>query len=150
MHRRTWLKSLEVVLLALVSYPALAASNAANVEVGQARIFLPQSGAKATGSKMTVYNRSDKELIIYRVESDAFNKIMLHQSEFKGGKRVMEPVKQIRIAAHQRLAMTPNTVHVMFMDFVKPLKNGDLISFTLITNQGNVPVIARIAPMHLR
>ncbi|MZI94431.1 copper chaperone PCu(A)C [Vibrio sp. CAIM 722] len=150
MTRCSWLKQISVLLFSLVSMASFAAPTAHQIEVGQAEIFLPQAGAHATGSKMTIYNRSDKPLIINKVVGEEFKQIMLHKTKFEGGKRVMFMVKHLIIGPHQQLAMTPNTAHVMLMGFKHPLKKGELVSLTLMTNQGKVPVIARVAPMHLR
>jgi len=143
--RISWL-----LILATFSYSALAASTVDNVEVKKAEIFLPQVGSSATGSKMTIYNRTDKPLVIEKVQSDAFKKVMLHKTKFVEGKRIMYQVPSLTVPAHQQLALTPNTAHIMVMGFIHPLNKGDLVSLTLITNQGNVPIIARIVPMRLR
>lgn len=143
--RISWL-----LVLSLWSLSLWAKTGSSAVEVGQAVIFLPQANAHATGSKMTIYNRSNEPLVIKKVTSDAFKHIMLHQTKFEGGQRVMYPIKTLTVDPHQKLAMTPNTVHIMLMGFKHPLQRGELIPLILITNQGQVPVVARVAPMYLR
>lgn len=146
--RVRWLLcGLLMVLVSVFSGTALAQS--VDIEVGQAEIFLPQNGASATGSKMTIYNRTDQSLVITKVQGKLFKHIMLHETVFEGGQRVMQPIAQITVKPHQQLALTPNTAHIMLMGLLRPLKQGELVPLTLVTNQGAVNVIARVVPMHL-
>ncbi|SJN54879.1 hypothetical protein VR7878_00970 [Vibrio ruber DSM 16370] len=138
---------LSFMVVTSVTFPA---TSAEKIEVGKAQIFMPQRNASSTGSKMTIYNRSEQPLIIREVTGERFKQVMLHITTYQSGKREMHPVDQITIAAHQRLALTPNTSHIMLMGFTQPLQMGELVSLTLHTNQGLVPVIARVVPMSIR
>jgi len=146
----SWFRtSLSLVLLAF-SLSSFAATSVKDIEVAKAEIFMPQSNSTATGAKMTIYNRSDKPLIISDVTSDRFKHSMLHGTKYVVGKREMYEVQTITVPAHQKLALTPNTTHIMLMGLTQPLQMGELISLSLNTNQGRVTVIARVAAMHLR
>ncbi|SIO92991.1 copper chaperone PCu(A)C [Vibrio spartinae] len=146
----SWCRMGLIFVLMAVTRMVFAATLAENIEVGKAEIFMPQRNASATGSKMTIYNRSDKPLIIREVTGQRFKQIMLHATTYKSGQREMYPVEQITVAAHQKLALTPNTSHIMLMGFTRPLQRGEFVSLILHTNQGLVRVIARVVPMSIR
>lgn len=150
MNYFSWFRTGLALMLTAVSCSTFPATSAKDIDVAKAEIFMPQNNASTTGSKMTIYNRSAKPLIISGVTSDRFKHVMLHTTKYEGGKREMYPVQSITVAAHQKLALTPNTSHIMLMGFTQALKIGELVSLSLHTNQGNVAVIARVAPMHLR
>lgn len=120
------------------------------VEVANAQLFLPKPHVSATGSRMTIYNRSSHKLVIFAVHSQWFSKSMLHQTSFINGQRQMHPVKSISIAPHHQLALTPNTTHLMFMGLKRNLAKGDLIVMTLSTNLGPLKIVAKVVPMQLR
>jgi periplasmic copper chaperone A len=121
-----------------------------DIEVGQAAIFLPQYGASGTGSKMTIYNRSDKPLIIKQIVCDVFDSIMFHTTKFESGQRSMSPVGSLTVAAHHDLVLTPNTTHIMLMGIKRPLQSGEYLTLSLATNQGVLSVIAQVVPMTIR
>ncbi|MCA2018731.1 copper chaperone PCu(A)C [Vibrio tritonius] len=138
-----------VIMLVMMVAPNVVLAQSIHVEVGQAEIFMPQNGASATGSKMTIYNRTDKPLIITKVVGKLFKHTMLHETVFEGGQRVMRPIAELTVKPHQQLVLTPNTAHIMLMGLIRPLKRGELVPLTLVTNQGPVNAIARVVPMHL-
>ncbi|WP_038183716.1 copper chaperone PCu(A)C [Vibrio rhizosphaerae] len=144
-----WRTGLICMLMTVASAPFAAASTG-EIEVGKAEIFMPQRNASGTGSKMTIYNRSDQPLMIRAVTGERFRQVMLHTTTYQSGKREMHPVDHITVAAHQKLALTPNTAHIMLMGFTRPLQMGELVSLILHTNQGSVTVIARVVPMSIR
>ncbi len=146
----SWCRMGLIVMLMSVASVGFAATSAENIEVGKAEIFMPQPNASATGSKMTIYNRSDKPLVIREVTGPRFKQIMLHGTTYKSGQREMYPVDQITVAAHQKQALTPNTSHIMLMGFTRPLQTGEFVSLILHTNQGLVRVIARVVPISIR
>ncbi|WP_059121315.1 copper chaperone PCu(A)C [Vibrio sp. MEBiC08052] len=146
----SWRRAAGIFIFMVVTSVTFAATSAENIEVGKAQIFMPQRHASSTGSKMTIYNRSEQPLMIREVTSQRFQHIMLHTTTYQSGKREMHPVDQITVAAHQKLALTPNTSHIMLMGFTQPLQMGELVSLILHTNQGPVTVIARVVPMSIR
>lgn len=150
MHISSWFRTSLALMCFVVSFNTFAETLVNEIEIAKAEIFMPQNSASATGSKMTIYNRSGNPLIIDDVTSARFKQIMLHATRFEGGKREMYPVQTITVAAHHTLALTPNTSHIMLAGFTQPLQMGDLVNLTLHTNQGELLVIARVVPMHLR
>lgn len=149
-----WFKYGVIALVVFGLSSAMAHEQANNerpkIEVANAQLFLLQPHASATGSRMTIYNRSDRKLVISAVHCQWFSKAMLHQTRFINGQRQMFAVKSISIAAHQQLALTPNTTHLMFMGPKRVIAQGDLIVLTLSTNVGPLKVVAKAVPMHLR
>lgn len=143
-----------VALFSLLSLvPAVNASTPTlqnKVQIDSPVIFQLASGAKGTGSKMTIYNNSDQTLIITGFHINEFDKTMLHSTKYEAGKRVMFMVKDITIPAGKKTALTPNTHHFMMFGPKRTLKLGEFLTMTVDTNQGQFKVIAQVVPRKLK
>ncbi len=139
-----------VGLMAMFTFSAQAIDLSKLVDVQNPVIFQLANGANATGSKMTIYNRSDKDLIIDGFKTDAFKKTMLHDTKYESGKRVMFHVDHITVPAHKQLALTPNTHHFMFMGPQHKIETGEFITLKVHTNQGEFDVLAQVVPRRLK
>ncbi|AMG00217.1 copper chaperone PCu(A)C [Vibrio harveyi] len=120
------------------------------VQIESPVIFQLASGAKGTGSKMTIHNNSDEALVINGFKVDEFDKTMLHGTKYEAGKRKMFMVKSITIPAHKKLALTPNTHHFMMFGPKRELELGEYLTMVVNTNQGDFKVIAQVVPRKLK
>ncbi len=151
MLTRQLLRLLFMATLINVFHPVNAASmQIKGIEVENPVVFMLQPGAKGTGSKMTIYNRTDTDLVIDGFSSDTFAKTMLHSTRYEGGKRVMFHIDKITVPAHKQLALTPNTHHFMLFNPTRPLQIGDFVTLSLHTNQGELTVLAQVEPRQLK
>ncbi|MBR0572644.1 MULTISPECIES: copper chaperone PCu(A)C [Pasteurellaceae] len=124
--------------------------NIPSIEFEKPQIFQVREGAKATGSKMTIHNGSDKDLIITNFKCEGFGETMLHDSKFVNGERKMFMIKKIVISAHTKKVISPNTMHFMMFQPERKFKIGEYLKMTLETNLGTIPVIAEIVPRRLK
>ncbi|MCE0495701.1 copper chaperone PCu(A)C [Vibrio salinus] len=120
------------------------------IDVQNPVVFQLANGANATGSKMTIYNHTDKDLIIDGFTSNDFKRTMLHSTRYESGKRVMFHVDHITVPAHKKLALTPNTHHFMLFNPIHKLKTGEFLTLKVHTNQGEFDVIAQVVPRRLK
>jgi len=120
------------------------------IEVDHPVIFQLSQGAKMTGSKMTIYNNTDNELIIESFNCEGFAKSMMHNTKYESGKRIMFEVQNIQIPAHKKLALTPNKQHLMMGMPQRKFELNEFVKITIMTNQGEFNVIAQIVPKRLK
>lgn len=120
------------------------------VEIENPVIFQLSLGAKATGSRMTIHNNSEQDLIIEGVHSDLFKMSMLHSTKYESGKRIMFEIDKITIPAHKKLALTPNTHHLMMFHPLRKLELNEFLTLTVKTNQGEFKIIAKVVEKQLR
>lgn len=120
------------------------------IEVENPVIFQIAQGSKGTGSKMTIHNNTGKKLVITGLSSERFGMTMLHGAKFEGGKRVMFHVDNITIPADSKLALTPNTHHLMLFNPERSLELGEFLTLHIQTNQGPFDIIARVVPRRLK
>ncbi|SHO55223.1 hypothetical protein VQ7734_00942 [Vibrio quintilis] len=154
MNFKAYLCALMTLLLSLtltsVSTAAEKQTLQQQIEVQNPVIFQLKPGAKGTGSKMTIYNNTDKKLVIDGFSCEGFAMTMLHQSKFEGGQRKMYEVSEISVPAHKKLALTPNTHHLMMFKPQHPLKTGEFLTMKVHTNQGEFKIIAKVVPHRLK
>lgn len=136
----------------LVMSPSYAADNKLQewVEIENPLIFQLAEGAKGTGSRMTIHNNSEQDLIIEGFYSDVFSKTMMHDIKYKSGKRIMFEIKRITIPAHKKLALTPNTRHLMMFGPARKLTLNEFLTLTVKTNQGDFNIIAKVVDKRLK
>lgn len=120
------------------------------IEVKNPVIFQLAEGAKGTGSKMTIYNNSDEDLIIEGFTSDVFKMTMLHGVKYESGKRIMFEIDKVTIVAHKKLALTPNTHHLMMFGPLRKLVLNEFLTLRVKSNQGEFDIIAKVVPRRLK
>lgn len=120
------------------------------IDVENPVVFQLAQGAKGTGSKMTIHNNTDKDLIIEGVSSELFKMTMLHNTKYESGKRVMFEVDKITVGAHKKLALTPNTHHLMLFKPLRKLVLYEFLTLKVKTNQGEFDIIAKVVPRRLK
>ncbi|PWI33277.1 copper chaperone PCu(A)C [Vibrio albus] len=120
------------------------------VDVENPMIFQLAQGANGTGSKMTIHNNTGKKLVITGLSSDVFGMTMLHSTKFESGKRVMFHIDEIAIPADKKLALTPNTHHLMLFNPKRTLELGEFLTLHIQTNQGEFNIIAQVVPRRLK
>jgi copper(I)-binding protein len=97
------------------------------VEDAWARATVP--GQPATGAFMTLKADADSTLI--SVQSPAAKDTQIHQSTMKGDVMSMLPVDEVSLPAGEPVVFDANGYHVMLMDLVKQVKEGDAVPLTL-------------------
>ncbi len=134
-----------------VAYQAVqTVHNIPGIEFEKPQIFQVHKEKQATGSKMTIHNSSDKELVITQFKCQGFARTELHNSRFINGEREMYEIKSITVPAHGKTVISPNRTHFMMFDPERDFAIGEYLKMELQTNLGTIPVIAEIVPRRLK
>jgi len=126
------------------------AKNVPTIEFQNPEIYQVRPGTKMTGSKMTVHNNNDKDLVVTSFSCEAFAKTQLHNVKFENGERIMYEIKEIRVPAHSKYVISTNTTHLMMFKPERKFQLGEFLKITLHTNMGIIPIIAKVVPRHLK
>lgn len=126
-----------VAFTALASLALAAGTAAERVVVEGPYVRLLPPGQPNTGAFMTLRNGDDRDHRLVKAESAAAKVVELHEHVHEGGMMKMRPVKAIEIKARGKTVLEPGGLHVMLIDLVRPLKEGENVSFTLTYEDGS-------------
>lgn len=131
------MKNISLLLASLmVSAGALAAS-ADNVTVQEPYVRLAPPNAPATGAFMVIKNNGDKDVKVVKADNPASKVTELHTHLNDGGVMRMRPVAAIDVKAKGEAVLQPGGLHVMMINLLAPLKEGDLVPITLTFDDGS-------------
>ena len=77
--------------------------------------FLPDIDLPSAGY-LTIHNKSNKDFEIYRVKSNDFRKVELHQSVTKNGRTSMQKLEKLKIPANHEIKLEPSGIHLMLFE----------------------------------
>ena len=121
--------SLVVLLLNLIVHaqPAITASDG----------WIAEPAADGTAAAyLSISNPTMYDIYVVTVTSDAAGKIELRNGD--------KPAKELTVPAYGSLDLTPAGPHLMLMDLKKPLKAGENVMLTLMTDGGITVVIPAV------
>jgi copper(I)-binding protein len=107
----------------------LAASAAAQVTVSEAWVRGTVAGQKATGAFMQLKSAADAALV--EAASPVAKIVEIHEMKMEGGMMKMRAVEKLPLSAGKAVDLKPGGYHVMLMDLVGPLKEGDTVPLKL-------------------
>jgi len=116
-----------IVLAAACLMPAPAAS--AQVTVTDPWVRGTVTGQKATGAFMQLKSATDVALVA--AASPVAKIAEVHQMKMEGGMMKMNAVDRLALPAGEPVDLKPGGYHVMLMDLVKPLNDGDTVPLLL-------------------
>ena len=87
------------------------------------------TGQKASGAFMQLKSPADTALVA--VASPVAKIVEIHEMKMEGGMMKMNAVDRLALPAGKAVDLKPGGYHVMMMDLVKPLKDGDLVPLQL-------------------
>jgi copper(I)-binding protein len=119
------LRSLAVGAAMAVALPALAAE----VSVTDAWVRGTVPGQMTTGAFMQL--RSPVDTALVAVTSPAAKIVEVHEMKMDGGMMKMRAVDKVAIPAGKPVELKPGGYHVMLVDLVAPLKDGDTVPLRL-------------------
>ena len=117
-------------LLLGVSLLGLALQASAQTQVDDAWVRATVAGQQATGAFMTLTASTDSKLL--GVQSPAAKIVQVHQSTMKNDVMSMQPVESVTLPAGKAVSFDPHGYHVMLIDLVAQVKEGDSVPLTLI------------------
>jgi len=87
---------------------------------------------KNTALFMTIINQGDEDDELIGVEGDVSKMIQIHKTVNENGVMKMVHVDKIEIHGHSKVELKPGGYHIMLMGLKRPLKEGEVLKFTLI------------------
>ena len=108
---------------------ALALPAAAQVAVTEPWVRGTVPGQKATGAFMQLKSPTDTALVA--VTSPAAKIAEVHSMKMEGGVMKMNAVDKLAVPAGQAVELKPGGYHVMLVDLVAPLKDGETVPLKL-------------------
>ena len=121
------IRSATLILAAVglaVAHPA-----AAQVTVTNAWVRGTVAGQMATGAFMQLKSPADTALV--GVASPVAKIVEIHEMKMEGNVMKMNAVDKLALPAGKAVDLKPGGYHVMLMDLVKPLKDGDAVPLQL-------------------
>ncbi|WP_339547571.1 copper chaperone PCu(A)C [Pseudomonas sp. RA_35y_Pfl2_P32] len=113
-----------------VSLLGLALQVSAQTQVDDAWVRATVAGQQATGAFMTLTASTDSKLLA--VQSPAAKLVQVHQSTMKNDVMSMQPVESVALPAGKAVSFDPHGYHVMLIDLVAQVQEGDTVPLTLI------------------
>lgn len=146
MKNRT-IAGLCVALVATV----VSATALAQVSVSEpwVRATVPQQ--KATGAFMQLTAAEDAKLV--EVRSPAAKVVEVHEMAMEGNVMKMRAIPALALPAGKPVALKPGGYHVMLIDLVVPVKEGETVPLTLVVEgkdgkRTTVDVAATVRPLN--
>ncbi len=115
--------------LVLAAAFALAPSAAAQVSVTDPWVRGTVAGQKATGAFMQLKSPTDAALV--EVSSPVAKIVEIHEMKMEGGMMKMSAIDKLALPAGKAVELKPGGYHVMLMDLVQPLKEGETVPLKL-------------------
>ena len=107
----------------------------AQTQVEDAWVRATVAGQQATGAFMTVTASSDSKLL--SVQTPVAKIVQIHESTMKNDVMSMQPVDFVALPAGKAVTLDPHSYHVMLIDLVGQVKEGDTVPLTLTVENAN-------------
>ncbi len=132
-------KSTSIFLCLFLCISSLQSNGAeSTINISHAWVQEAPPNADVLAGYMELQNQSSQTLILVGARSDNFKSIMLHQTIHKAGMTHMNHNARIEISAGSTLQFLPGGYHLMLMNPVKPIRQGDQVQITLEFQSGVV------------
>ena len=103
-------------------------------------------GAKVAGAFLEIRADAGVEDKLIAVRSPAAATIEIHDHVSEGGVMKMRRLEALPIKGAQTIVLKPGGLHVMLIDLKAPLKEGDVVAFTLVFEKaGTLEIEAPVA-----
>ncbi len=93
-------------------------------------------GARALAGYLQLRNRSDAPLALLFANSDAFDRIELHQTLHDDGRMRMVEVDHVPLPPGETVVFAPGGLHLMLFAPRAPLQDGDAVMIELTFSDG--------------
>lgn len=107
----------------------------AQTQVEDAWVRATVAGQQATGAFMTVTASSDSKLL--SVQTPVAKIVQIHESTMKNDVMSMQPVDFVALPAGKAVTLDPHSYHVMLIDLVGQVKEGDKVPLILTVENAN-------------
>lgn len=125
------IKKITAQTIATVTFTAAMTLTAhAQVAVKDAWVRATVGPQKGTGAFMQITSAQDTKLVA--VQSAAAKKVELHTMEMDKDVMRMREIASLDLPAGKAVELKPGSYHIMLIDLIKPVKEGDTIAVTLV------------------
>jgi len=101
---------------------------------------MPPSETKSV-AYMIIRNNSQKEVVLVSASSDMVGEIILHHMSDVNAMMIMADAENIHIPARGKVILQPDGLHMMLVNFKKPVKKGDIVPITLHFQGGSAMMV---------
>ncbi len=133
------MKILFTLILCLFSMQALADSSRVDFSNGWIKQLPPVVPMRA--GYIDIQNDSAQEVIITGMQSDAFEKVELHETKMKDGMMQMVQQENFVIPANASIQLKPGGKHIMFITPLRSLEIGDKVEVVVSFNDNKTQKI---------
>jgi len=84
----------------------------------------------------TLFNMSDTQLILQSIESDAYEKIEIHEMKHVNGLMKMKEIKELKVPANGKVKLAPRGMHLMLIKPKQKIKTGGQVKLKLKFSNG--------------
>ena len=125
------MKSLNIAAILIVAAAGLALTESASAQVTVTDPWVrgTVAGQKATGAYMQLKSPADAALVA--VASPVAKIVEIHEMKMEGGMMKMSAIDKLALPAGKSVELKPGSYHVMLLDLVQPLKEGDTVPLKL-------------------
>ena len=102
----------------------------AQIVVNDAWVRATVAGQPSTGAFMHITSDTDSKLVA--VKSPVAKIVQIHQSKMENDVMSMQPVESVALPAGKTVNIEPEGYHVMLIDLLGQIKDGDEVPLTLI------------------
>ena len=137
-----------LLYIGLTIWIGLGSAWAQDIMVRDPRIPETPPVAKAMAAYMTIANTTMQPRLLLAASSPDFKQIEIHQTTMHNGMAHMAAQTSLPIPANGTVVLEPGGLHLMLMQPVRPLKDGDSVALQLRFDDGttlavSAPVIKR-------
>lgn len=139
------MKILKTIFLASLFCLNIHAEDAPLLEVSDSWVR-PSVKNPNAAAYMSIKNPNNFDVVITNVICDVANKTEMHQSIDDRGVMKMVSIDKLAVPAGETVVLKPKGLHIMLMKLKNPLKEGENIKLTLMTEDNksielSVPVV---------
>ena len=131
------MKKISLLLVSLMVSAGAFAAAADMVTVEAPYVRLAPPNAPATGAFMVIKNAGDKDVKVVKADNPASKATELHTHLNENGVMKMRPVAAIDVKSKGEAVLKPGGLHVMLINLVAPMKEGDVVPITLTFDDGS-------------
>jgi hypothetical protein len=139
MNKSNRLGWLAAILLASFASFSHAANNSGDIETSGGWIRATAPGQDMAGADLTITSKQSATLI--GASSPACKTVQLHSMASENGMMRMREVKVIELPAGKRVNLGKSGYHLMLVGLKAPLKEGEMVPFTLRIRVGKHRVV---------
>ena len=126
----TFKKILAQTIAAVSIATAMSCTAHAQVAIKDAWVRATVGPQKVTGAFMQITAAQDGKLV--SVQSGAAKKVELHTMEMDKDIMRMREIESLDLPAGKAVELKPGSYHIMLIDLIKPVKEGDTVAITLV------------------